>query len=185
MLKTSTILVLTQGISTQNRYLPRFHPRGREFRCLITLLIRMKKLLAIFLACFLFSGVLMATELQSVTPEQLLQMQQHQNALVVDVRTEAEWQASGIIANSHKLQSFDNQGKFDPEKWLAALQQMKSSPDQPVILVCRSGNRSGKVGTFLTEQLGMKNVYHLENGLQSWVKSGHPVSPNCMQVACK
>jgi len=145
----------------------------------------MKKFLALFLSYFLFSFTLMATELHTVTPEQLLEMQQKQNALVVDIRTGGEWQASGIISNSHKLQSFDNQGKFDSEKWLTALQQMKSSPDQAVILVCRSGNRSGRVGAFLTEQLGMKNVYHLENGLQSWVKSGHPVSPNCMQVACK
>jgi len=37
----------------------------------------------------------------------------------------------------------------------------------------------------MTRQIGMKNVYHLENGLQAWIKSGLPVSPNCMQVACK
>ncbi len=70
---------------------------------------------------FLFCKGLAANELETVTPEQLLKMQQTQNALVVDIRTEAEWQASGIISNSHKLQSFDT-----------------------VILVCRSGNRSGK-----------------------------------------
>ncbi|MGY6276977.1 rhodanese-like domain-containing protein [Methylomonas sp. MgM2] len=145
----------------------------------------MKYFPTLFLSCFVFSGALLATELQTVTPEQLLEMQQTRNALVVDVRTEAEWQASGIISNSYKLQSFDRQGKFDDEKWLAALEQMKSSPDQAVILVCRSGNRSAKVGTFLTQQLDMKNVYHLENGLQSWIESGHPVSPNCMKVACK
>jgi len=145
----------------------------------------MRKILALLLLYVLLGSAVMGSELETVTPEQLLEMQQNQNALVVDIRTEAEWQASGIISNSHKLQSFDNQGKFDPEKWLAALEQMKSSPDQPVILVCRSGNRSGKIGTFLTQQLDMKNVYHLENGLQSWVKSDHPVSPNCMKVACK
>lgn len=144
----------------------------------------MRKILALLLS-FLLGSTVMAAELETVTPEQLLEMQQNQNALVVDIRTEAEWQASGIISNSHKLQSFNNQGEFDPEKWLAALEQMKSSPDQPVILVCRSGNRSGKIGAFLTQQLDMKNIYHLENGLQSWVKSGHPVSPNCMKVACK
>lgn len=143
----------------------------------------MKKLLIVLV--FLFSSSLAANELETVSPQQLIEMQQTQNALVVDIRTEAEWQASGIISNSRKLQSFDNEGKFDPEKWLAALEQMKSSPDQTVILVCRSGNRSGKVGEFMTKQVGMKNVYHLENGLQAWIKSGLPVSPNCMQVACK
>ena len=88
----------------------------------------MKTLLSL-LSLFLFSGALLAAELQTVTPEQLIEMQQNQNALVVAIRTEAEWQASGIISNSDKLQSFDNKGKFDTQKWLTALQQMKSSGD--------------------------------------------------------
>ena len=144
----------------------------------------MKKL-TLLLIGILFNGIAMATELQNVTPEQLLEMQQNQNALIVDIRTVAEWQASGIISNSYKLQSFDKEGKFDHEKWLTDLEKLKSSPAQPVILVCRSGHRSAKVGAFLTEQLGMENVYHLENGLKAWIESGHAVSPNCLKVACK
>lgn len=136
-------------------------------------------------ACLFFANVVLADELKAITPEQLLELQQNNAALVVDIRTEAEWQSSGVIPNSHKLQSFDQQGQFDESKWVAALENMKSSPDQPLILVCRSGNRSSKVGTLLTEKLGMKKVYHLNNGLQSWLKSGHTVTPNCLQVACK
>lgn len=145
----------------------------------------MIKILSLFLSGLFFSANLTAAELIAVSPEQLLDMQQHNNALVVDIRTEEEWQASGIIANSHKLKSFDNQGHFDEEKWLADLNKMKSSPDQPVILVCRSGNRSAKVGSLLTQKMGMNNVYHLDNGLQSWIKTDHPVSANCAQIACK
>ncbi len=144
----------------------------------------MKIILALWLSAFGFCNPLWADELKTVTPEQLLDMQR-QNALVVDIRTEAEWQASGLIPGSQKLESFDQQGRFDQNKWLAALEKLKSSPDQPVILVCRSGNRSGNVGAFLTEKNGMKNVYHLQDGLQSWLKSGHPVSPNCLTTACK
>lgn len=144
-----------------------------------------KTRLSLFLGLLFISSALMATELKTVSPEQLLDMQQNQNALVVDIRTEAEWQASGILSNSLKLQSFDPHGRFDQAKWVAALEQLKSSPDQPVILICRSGNRSARVGDFLTRQLGMKNVHHLQNGLQSWLESGGPVSPNCLQVACK
>lgn len=145
----------------------------------------MIKILCLFLSGLFFSANLTAAELIAVSPEQLLDMQQHNNALVVDIRTEEEWQASGIIANSHKLKSFDSQGHFDEEKWLADLNKMKSSPDQPVILVCRSGNRSAKVGSLLTQKLGMNNVYHLDNGLQFWIKTDHPVSANCAQIACK
>lgn len=145
----------------------------------------MKKILTALFLAFLFNSAVIATELQTVTPEQLLDLQQNQNALVIDIRTETEWQASGIISNSHKLQSFDNHGQFDQEKWLAKLEKLKSSADQPVILVCRSGNRSGKIGAYLTERLGMSNIYHLQNGLQSWSQSGRPLSPNCIHIACK
>src|SRR5574343_935698 len=144
----------------------------------------MTKTLSLLLSSILFSAQLIAGELVTVSPEQLLDMQQKQNALVVDIRTEAEWQASGVIANSQKLQSFDSQGNFDQEKWLADLNKMKSSPDQPIILVCRSGNRSEKIGTLLTQKLGINNVYHLSGGLQSWLKTNHPVSANCTQTAC-
>ncbi|MDT4290919.1 rhodanese-like domain-containing protein [Methylomonas sp. MO1] len=145
----------------------------------------MKLRLTLFWLGCLFAGQLYATELGKITAEQLLSMQQNQNALVVDVRTAPEWQATGVIAQSQKLESFDSNGHFDQEKWLANLEKLKSSPDQPVILVCRSGNRSGKIGQILTEQLGMKNVYHLSNGIQSWIKDGHPVKADCLTTACK
>ncbi|MDD2760454.1 MAG: rhodanese-like domain-containing protein [Methylomonas sp.] len=143
------------------------------------------KILTFLFIGILFGATAIASDLQNVTPEQLREMQDHQNALIIDVRTDTEWQASGVISNSHKLQAFDADGKFDQQKWLTDLEKLKSSKDQAVILVCRSGKRSAKVGAFLAGQLGMKNVYHLENGLQSWIASGHPVSPNCLQVACK
>lgn len=145
----------------------------------------MKNQLISLIVGALFAGCALAEELGIVTPEQLLDMQKNRNALVVDVRTSAEWQASGVIAESYKLQAFDGNGQFDRDKWLSSLQQLKSSPDQPVILVCRSGNRSGKVGEMLTKQLGMNNIYHLPNGIDGWFRSGRPLIPNCLQVACK
>ncbi|WP_347988778.1 rhodanese-like domain-containing protein [Methylomonas sp. AM2-LC] len=129
----------------------------------------------LFILLAFFSSGLYAAELKEVSNKQLLTMQQSQNALVIDIRTEAEWQATGIIPKSEKLQAYDKQGNFDTTNWLTNLQKLKSSSDQPIILVCRSGHRSSKVGEFLTKQ-GINNVYHLNNGIQSWIKSGFPVS---------
>ena len=122
----------------------------------------------------LLSPALLANSLGQLNPEQLQSLQQSQNALIVDVRTPAEWQASGVIANSHKLQGFDNNGKFDADKWSSDLQKLKSSAEQPVILVCRSGNRSSKIGEILAQR-GENNIYHLSNGIQGWIQSGLPV----------
>lgn len=144
----------------------------------------MKLKLALIGLGYFFAYSVFATELGKVSAEQLLNMQQNDHALVVDLRTAQEWQSTGVIADSQKLESFDKDGNFDQDKWIANLEKLKSSPDQPVILVCRSGNRSGKVGQILTEKLGMKNIYHLSNGIQSWIKDGHPVKANCLTTAC-
>jgi rhodanese-related sulfurtransferase len=136
-----------------------------------------------WLGC-LFAVRLSAAELGQISAEQLIDMQHNGKALVVDIRTQQEWQTTGVIPGSQKLESFDGNGKFDQEKWSAALEKLKSSPDQPVILVCRSGNRSGKVGQMLAGQQGVKNVYHLSNGIQSWLKSGRPVEAECLSTNC-
>lgn len=132
--------------------------------------------IVLLICSVLLPGYLTAAELGQLTPQQLLEKSQNQQALIVDVRTAAEWQATGTIAHSHKLQSFDQNGNFDAEKWLADLAKLKTSPDQAVILVCRSGNRSSKLGHLLTQQ-GQQNIYHLTNGIQGWTQSGQPLSP--------
>lgn len=116
------------------------------------------------------------TEVVGVDPDQLEEMVAKQDALVIDVRTPQEWETTGIIPSSQKLMFFNEEGKSDSEKWLAKLNQLKKA-DQPVILVCHSGGRSSKVGHFLNDKIGMKNVYHLENGISGWKKEGKATVP--------
>ena len=131
----------------------------------------------VFLCFSLFSFSSYAVELGVVSNQELITLQQSQQALLVDIRTPPEWQVTGTIPDSQKLQSFDKEGRFDEELWLANLQKLKKNADQPVILICRTGHRSLKVGEFLVKK-GMPNVYHLQNGIESWIKSGLPVKPN-------
>lgn len=122
---------------------------------------------------------LLATELGQLNPEQLENLQQKENPLIIDVRTVKEQAQTGIIPNSHPLQFFDTRGNFDAKKWLADLKNLQENSDQTIILVCQSGNRSGKVGELLTKKLEMKNIYHLSNGIQQWLKSSHKLVENC------
>lgn len=135
----------------------------------------MKHFAYFFSLLFAFSSI-QAEELIQLNPEQLQTIQNQQSALIIDIRTPAEWQATGIIPNSHKLQGFDSNGQFDVATWTAELEKLKTSPDQSVILVCRSGNRSSKIGEILIKQ-GQHNIYHLHNGIQGWIQTGHPVQP--------
>ena len=43
--------------------------------------------------------------------------------------------------------------------------------DRPVVLVCRSGNRSGQAYTFLTQQ-GFDNVHNMTGGMNAWQAAG-------------
>ena len=133
------------------------------------------KLFILLLSSFFVSSIA-AEELKNLLAKDLVAMQKEQNALIIDIRTEKEWNSTGTIPGSHKLQFFSSQGKYDIDKWMAELNKLKKTKDQPVVLVCRSGNRSGMVGKVLTEQLQSKNIYHLSSGISSWVLSGNKVS---------
>ena len=46
--------------------------------------------------------------------------------------------------------------------------------DKPVIVTCRSGNRSGQVTDFLRQQ-GYTNVHNMTGGINAWQQAGYPV----------
>jgi rhodanese-related sulfurtransferase len=46
--------------------------------------------------------------------------------------------------------------------------------DRPVIVTCRSGNRSGQATDFLRQQ-GYTNVHNMTGGINAWQQAGYPV----------
>ncbi len=46
--------------------------------------------------------------------------------------------------------------------------------DMPVIVTCRTGNRSGQVTDFLREQ-GFTNVHNMDGGIVAWEAAGYAV----------
>ena len=95
---------------------------------------------------------------------------------LVDIRTEGEWKDGGVMAGSKLLTFFDEAGRSDPPQWLAKLKAV-TKPDQPVILVCRSGRRSSAAAQFLSAEAGYKTVYNVSKGMNGWVGEGRPVVP--------
>ena len=95
---------------------------------------------------------------------------------LVDIRTEGEWKGTGVIAGSKMLTFFDEQGQANQPVWLEKLKGIAKS-DQPVILICRSGNRTKAATQFLSGQAGYKTVYNVTQGVGGWVKEGRPLVP--------
>lgn len=48
-------------------------------------------------------------------------------------------------------------------------------PAKPVVVVCRSGNRSGRATQFLMQQ-GFQDVKNLAGGMLAWVQARQPVT---------
>lgn len=93
---------------------------------------------------------------------------------VIDIRRPAEWAETGVIPDSHLLTFFDERGNYNLDEWLKELSGI-AGEGEPFILVCRTGNRTGKVGRFLNGKLGYSQVKHLERGITHWISQGLPV----------
>ena len=112
-------------------------------------------------------------------PPQLLEIneaklieEQKKGSLVIDIRRKEEWIETGFIEGSELITAFESNGALHPEfqsKFFSFIRQK----DTPIILYCRSGNRSRKLGDALVSQVGLTNVSHLENGILGWMSSGY------------
>jgi rhodanese-related sulfurtransferase len=102
---------------------------------------------------------------------------------VIDVRTAAEWKTTGVVPGSVLLTFFDEAGRSDPPQWLERVKKY-ATPEQPVILICRSGSRSAKAAGFLSAQSGYRTVYNVSQGLIGWTGEGRPTVPPVEPAAC-
>lgn len=101
---------------------------------------------------------------------------------VVDIRTQPEWQETGIVGGSRLLTFFDGKGHYDAAAWLEKL-KLVAQANQPVIILCRSGNRSKTVSQFLSQQAGYSQVYNVKSGIKGWLGNGGSVMPATQSIA--
>ncbi len=97
--------------------------------------------------------------MEELTQEEWLsQLENDDNAVVLDVRTDAEV-ADGIIPNAIHIDIYKGQEFIDE---VDALDKSKN-----YYVYCRSGNRSGKACQIM-EELGFENAYNLLGGMLEW-----------------
>lgn len=100
--------------------------------------------------------------LPAVDPAQAKKLTETENALIIDVREDDEWADARIPGAIHiPLASITNRAQEIPR-------------DRPVILQCRSGNRSAGATRALLD-LGFMNVLNLEGGIGDWAADGFPI----------
>lgn len=98
--------------------------------------------------------------METVTPQEALQMVEAGLAYGIDVREIDEWNAGHFeLFTLSPLSEFES----------AAL-----PTDKPIIFICRSGNRSGKACNAV-EPTGLK-VMNMTGGMLAWQEAGLPIS---------
>jgi rhodanese-related sulfurtransferase len=92
---------------------------------------------------------------------------------IIDVRRPEEWKQTGIVEGSHLMTFFDKQGRYDVGSWLQELDKI-AKPNEPFILICRTGNRTGTISNFLDKKLSYSRVINVQKGITYWIEKGHP-----------
>ena len=106
--------------------------------------------------------------------EQLRQLLE-ENAVLIDVRRIDEWQRTGVVESSHMVTFFDQRGNYDAAAWLGKINEF-SAPDDPIVLICQTGSRSGVIANWLAGRMGYSAVYNLQPGIVEWIRTGLPVT---------
>jgi len=87
------------------------------------------------------------------------------NYIIIDVRTSDEF-SSGYIKNAINLDFYSETFQND---------LLSIDKSLPVILYCRTNNRSTKTANILKEN-GFKEISVLEGGITDWVKNGNDIN---------
>ncbi|MBL4712307.1 MAG: rhodanese-like domain-containing protein [Gammaproteobacteria bacterium] len=104
--------------------------------------------------------------------------QKEPRALLIDVRSSMEYLFVGHPQGAVHIPWIDepdwviNKNFVTEIRKLALGGLLESSDDVPIILICRSGNRSDDAGKALIDA-GIQTVYHIDEGFEGELDSTH------------
>lgn len=102
---------------------------------------------------------------KNLTPSDAVRLMNSENAILLDVRDESEFRAGHILHARHV-----------PVALLESrLSELDVDRDRPLIVYCRTGQRSAKAGFILNKQ-GFKKVYNLGGGILAWQSANLPLA---------
>lgn len=119
------------------------------------------------------SSALVQAEIVNIGNDELKSILK-QGTPLVDLRTVGEWQQTGVVEGSQLLMLFDERGRADVEQWIKQVDQV-ADPAGPIILICRTGNRTSKAAQLLAEKNPARKIYNVRDGITGWSRAGLPV----------
>lgn len=101
---------------------------------------------------------------RSVSPQELVDMVNRQDAVVLDIRDRKEYQA-GHIVEALNIPNSNLESRLD---------ELRKYRERPIVVACRMGQHAGAAGTLLRKQ-GFENVSRLTGGMTEWRNQNLPV----------
>ena len=98
------------------------------------------------------------------------------NYIFVDIRNEIKRKKTGIIPGSFEITAFDDSGKFVPN-FLETFQK-KIDLNDNIILISDTGEISSILANGFVENLGFKNMYSLDGGINKLIKENFKLKKN-------
>lgn len=101
---------------------------------------------------------------QSVTPVEATRLLNHDNAIMIDMRSDKEYRDGHIVNAVHM-----------PVKDQVIGSHLDKYRDRPLIVYCNSGSQSTQLCGKLRKQ-GFEPVYNLKGGVLAWQRSELPLT---------
>lgn len=98
-----------------------------------------------------------------ITPAELTQLINHQQAVVFDIRPQDAYRQGHIIDS----QAVTAQELQKPSK------KMERFKSKPLVIVCNTGMESQKIATLLLKQ--GYNAFSLSGGIRAWIQANMPL----------
>jgi rhodanese-related sulfurtransferase len=121
----------------------------------------------------------MSQQLKTITALEAWKIcQQDPRTLLIDVRSSMEFLFVGHPTGAVHIPWIDEPDWVINENFVTEIRKLalgglqESVDNVPIILICRSGNRSDDAGKLLSDA-GIKNVYHIDEGFEGRLDDNH------------
>jgi len=102
---------------------------------------------------------------KGVGPAEAIQLINHQDAVVLDIREEAEFKGGYILNSVH----------VPLTQLKDSVSRLEKYRNRPIVVSCRSGSRSAPACATLSKH-GFGPVYNLRGGIVAWQNANLPLS---------
>ena len=82
---------------------------------------------------------------------------------IVDIRTVGEWRESGLLKGAIPIEFFNEQGKYNINKFLKEL-NAKVDTTKPFAIICHTGSRTSMIAPWMSKELNY-SVVNLQGGM--------------------